>query len=123
FCRGGIELIGDEHTIWVKEKLLSTTDLSDKKTALKKHTENIDDCDESLFKLVEDVIVGDQEADIVDTLKEKTEKLKKDNRELLGDTDERIDKMVRNLSEQVEDIKEQRLKITYEDSITADLNL
>src|SRR5699024_10656804 len=86
-------------------------------------TENIDDCDESLFKLVEDVIVGDQEADIVDTLKEKTEKLKKENRELLGDTDERIDKMVRNLSEQVEDIKEQRLKITYEDSITADLNL
>lgn len=116
-------MIGDEHTIWVKEKLLSTTDLSDKKTALKKYTDNIDDCDESLFKLVEDVIVGDQEADIVDTLKEKTEKLKKDNRELLGDTDERIDKMVRNLSEQVEDIKEQRLKITYEDSITADLNL
>ena len=44
----GIELIGDEHTIWVKEKLLSTTDLSDKKTALKKYTDNIDDCDESL---------------------------------------------------------------------------
>src|SRR5699024_5058130 len=117
------ELIGEQHTNGVKETQLSTTDLSDKKTALKKYTDNIDDCDESLYKLVEDVIVREQEADIVDTLKEKTEKLKKDNRELLGDTDERIDKMVRNLSEQVEDIKEQRLKITYEDSITADLNL
>src|SRR5699024_10511515 len=110
-------------TIWVKEKLLRTTDLSDKKTALKKYTDNIDDCDESLFKLVEDVTVGDQEAEIVDTLKEKTEKRKKNNGELLGETDERIDTLVRKLSEQVEDIKEQRLKITYEDSITADLNL
>src|SRR5699024_1997532 len=103
--------------------LLSTTDLSDKKTAIKKYTDNINDCDESLFKLVEEVIVGDQEADIVDTLKAKTEKLKKDNRELLGDTDERIDRMIGNLSEKVEEIKEQRLEITYEDSITADLNL
>lgn len=116
-------MIGDEHTLWVTEKLLETTDLSDKKTALKKHTENIDECDESLFKLVEEVIVDDQEAKVVDTLKEKTEKLKKDNLELLGDTDERIDKMVTSLGEQVEDMKEQRLKITYEDSLTADLKL
>lgn len=107
------------HTIWITEKLLSQVDLSDKKQTLKKYTANINDCDKDLFTLVEEVIVDDQEAEIVKVLADKTKKLKKHNQELLEDTDQRIHKMVINLNEQVEDIKEQPLKITYKDPLTS----
>src|SRR5699024_5196882 len=96
-------------------KLLASTDLSDKKQMLKKYTENIDDTDKELLELVHDVIVGyEQKGKIIEALKDETEKLKNHNEGLLEDADKRIDKMVTNLNEQVEDANEQRLKITYD---------
>lgn len=104
-----------KYTIYVTEKLLATEDLSDKKTVLKKHTDNINACDEDLLKLVDEVIADDQKGKIVDALDEKSQELKKHNQQLLEDVDQKINKMVTNLNEQVEEIKEQQLAITYKD--------
>src|SRR5690625_4182432 len=81
----------------VTEKLLATEDLSDKKKVLKKHTDNINACDEDLLKLVDEVIADDQKGKIVDALDEKSQKLKKHNQQLLEDVDQKINKMVTNL--------------------------
>src|SRR5690625_6996884 len=50
----------------------------------------------------------DQKGKIVDALDEKSQKLKKHNQQLLEDVDQKINKMVTNLNEQVEEIKEQQ---------------
>lgn len=107
-----------EKTIHRREKLLSTTDLSNKNVILQKHTNKINDLDEDFFKMIQEVVVEEQEAEIIRKLEDKIVKMKKSNQLLLEDTDRKIAKMVRNLHEQVEDAKEQTLKITYEDPLS-----
>lgn len=112
----------DTYTTWAVERLLPEEDLSGKKQTLRQYTDRIDDTDQDLRKLINEVIADDQKSEIVESLEEATQKLKKHNQELLEDADQRIQQMVANLNEQVEDLKEQRMKITYEDPLSASLN-
>src|SRR5699024_2633854 len=109
----------DTYTTWAVERLLPEEDLSGKKQTLRQYTDRIDDTDQDLRKLINEVIADDQKGEIVESLEEATQKLKKHKRELLEDADQRIQQMVANLNEQVEDLKEQRMKITYEDPLSA----
>lgn len=65
------------------------------------------------------MIADDQKGKIVDALEEKTKKVKNHNQDLVKDVDQRINKMVTNLNEQVEEAKEQPLAITYKDLLSS----
>ena len=109
---------GDYHSITITEQLVDSEDFSDKKVTLKRHAENINECDMDFFKRVDDIIVNeDQKGEIVDAMLEKTKKLKRHNLDLIEEVNQQINKTVTKFNEQVDDMKTQRLTIRYRDNI------
>ncbi|HLS08451.1 hypothetical protein [Lentibacillus sp.] len=109
---------GDHHSITVTEQLLDSEDFSDKKGVLKRYSEKINECDTDFFKLVDDIIVNeDQEGEIVESMVEETNKLKRQNLDLIEDVNQQINKTVTKLNEQAEEMRTQRLTIRYRDNI------
>lgn len=110
----------DLHSITVTESLLPSEDFSHKKDILRKHVGNILEQDDQFYKLIDNVIVGeDQEGKIVDAIQNETRLLQMRNISIGLDVNYKINKLVTNFNEQVEEMKEQRLTITYEDTPSA----
>ncbi|QKY70146.1 hypothetical protein [Lentibacillus sp. CBA3610] len=109
---------GDHHSITITEQLLDSEDFSDKKVTLKRHAENINECDTDFFKRVDDIIINeDQEGEIVESMLEETKKLQRQNLDLLEDVNRQINRTVTKLNEQIDDMKTQRLTIRYQDNV------
>jgi len=113
-------MIDDLYSITVTESLLPSEDFSHKKDTLRKHMENIMEQDDQFYKLIGNVSVGEnQEGKIVDALQNETRLLQMRNISTGLDVNYKINKLVTNFNEQVEDMKEQRLTITYENTPSA----
>ncbi|BAC13246.1 hypothetical protein ACFQ4N_09825 [Oceanobacillus iheyensis] len=105
------------HSITVTENILSNEDFSYKKDTLRKHVNNIQEQDDQFYKLIEDVIVGeDQKGKIVDSLQSESRLLQLHDVSIGLTLNYKINRVVTNFNEQVEDMKEQRLTITYENT-------
>lgn len=105
-----------EHSIKVTEQLLPSEDFSYKKTSLRKHVEQIDRCDTDFFSLTNKIFIDEgQKGEIVDEMISKTSQLKVWNINLLQDVDAKIGQIVNRFDEQVEEMKKQRITITYTD--------
>ncbi|UOQ83605.1 hypothetical protein [Gracilibacillus salinarum] len=73
---------------------------------------------EEFYQLIDSIIVNeDQKGEIIDSMLEQTQRLKQHNLQILEDTDQQISKMVTNINDQVEDINEQQMTLTYRDNI------
>ncbi|MBU5266816.1 hypothetical protein [Virgibacillus proomii] len=109
-----------EETITVTERIVASEDLTHKKQILRGYTDAIYQCDTAFLKLMDDIIVNEeQKGEIVEAMKEETKKLTTYNRNLLEHVDKRINKMVEGLDEQVDEMKKQSLTITYENTPSA----
>ncbi|AUJ23634.1 hypothetical protein CAI16_15105 [Virgibacillus dokdonensis] len=110
----------DIESITVTEKIVASENLMHKKQILRKYTEEIFKIDKTFFNLMDDIIVNeDQKGEIVEAMKEETKKLTTYNRNLLEHIDKRMNKIVQRLDEQVDEIKSQRMTITYENTPSA----
>jgi|SRR5690625_3753946 len=108
---------GATHFMKVKEKILAHEDLIYVNEILRRNTEFINARDLDFFKLVDSVIVGeDQEGKIVDSLRRSTNQLKRHNFFLIDDVNTEIKKSVNQLNEQAEQMKSQWMTIHYEDN-------
>nr|WP_318540369.1 hypothetical protein [Terribacillus saccharophilus] len=103
-------------TFTVTEQLIPNEDYTYKKQTLRKLVEDIQSKDDEFYTLVNNIIVGeDQKGKIIEAMKKETNQRKDHSEELLKDVFEKINKAVNSFNEQVEEMKEQRLSITYED--------
>lgn len=104
-------------TITVTEKVIASENLTHKKQILRKYTEEIFAIDKTFFNLMDDIIVNeDQKGEIVESMQEETKRITTYNRNLLDHIDKRILRIVRGLDEQVDEMKSQRMTITYENT-------
>ncbi len=109
---------GEINSLTITEQLRPSDDLLYKKKILKRYIEEMVALDEDFYKLVDSVIVDEeQKGKVIDSMLEQTQQLKSENLRLLEDVDNQIMKLVNNLNEQVEDIKQQRMTLTYRDHI------
>ncbi|MGP4039673.1 hypothetical protein ACTWP4_07205 [Gracilibacillus sp. D59] len=106
------------HTITISEVIMDSEDLQHKKTILKRHTEEIVEQDDHFYKLIDSIFINeDQKGEIIDSMLEQTQRLKRENLQIVEDVDQQIVKLVTNLNDQVDDIKEQRMTLTYRDNL------
>ncbi|MEC5422972.1 hypothetical protein QGM71_05600 [Virgibacillus sp. C22-A2] len=103
------------HSISVTEKLLPYEDFSYKKDLLRKYADYIGKCDKDFFSLVNNIFVDEEEkGEIVDEMILKTKQLEVWNTNLLMDVNFRIGQVVNRFNDQVDEMKQQRITITYE---------
>lgn len=103
------------HSITVTEELLLREDFSYKKNALRKHLDQMEKSDTEFFTLVHKIFIDEgQKGEIVDEMVQKTKRLEVRNRNLLSDTHFKIGQVVNRFNEQVDEMKQQQVTITYE---------
>ncbi|ASN06088.1 hypothetical protein [Virgibacillus necropolis] len=111
--------MGEYHSITVTERLLSSESFSDKKDTLQVYQEKLADLDKDFFNLINTVIVDKGESgEIVDAMLQKTHLLTIKNKNLIEQLEQQINMSVKAFEQQVEDIKEQSLTITYKDTLS-----
>ncbi|SDC91739.1 hypothetical protein SAMN05421663_10582 [Terribacillus halophilus] len=98
--------------VW--KHLLPAEDFNHLRSSLKKVAEPIWEEDEKFYKLVNQVIVGeDQKGKIMEAMKEETDRRKNLDAELTADTTKRINQIVYNLNDQVYELYFQQIFVTY----------
>ena len=107
--------MSETHSITVKEDLLPWEDFSYKKKTLRIYADRIGECNTEFFSLVNKVFIDEgQKGEIVDEMILKTKQLEVWNTNLLLDVNIRIGQIVNRFDEQVDEMKQQRITITYE---------
>ncbi len=107
--------MSETQSITVTEELLSWEDFSYKKDTLRRHADQIASCDTEFFLLVNKIFIDEgQKGEIVDEMVLKTKQLEVWNTNLLLDVNLRIGQIVNRFDEQVDEMKQQRITITYE---------
>ncbi|RDW15838.1 hypothetical protein CWR48_19125 [Oceanobacillus arenosus] len=105
----------ETHSITVMEKLLPWEDFSYKKDLLRKYADHIGRCDTEFFSLVNKIFIDEGEkGEIVDEMILKTKQLEVWNTNLLLDVNYKISQVVNRFDDQVDEMKQQRITITYE---------
>jgi hypothetical protein len=113
----------NECSITITDRLLKSEDFKGKKKILEKYIEKLDANDTKLFNKINDVIYDeDQQGKVVEIMQEETEKLKKNNKNILEELDRKISTAVMSLNDHVDGMKEQEFTITYQERIPADPN-
>ncbi|WP_085992900.1 hypothetical protein [Oceanobacillus senegalensis] len=112
--------MGDYHSITVTEQILESKDLTHKKAILLKYKNRLGELDQSLYNLVNNIIIGeDQKGEVVDAMWLETILYMFRNRGILSQLETRINGAVDELDTQVDDMKTQQMTITYEDTPSA----
>ncbi|WP_152655092.1 hypothetical protein [Oceanobacillus sp. CFH 90083] len=108
----------DLQTITVTEQLLPNEDYSNKKQILRDYLEEINDIDEDIYKKIDEIIIGEnQKGEIVEALLSEKVLMRREYMLKLI-TYLQVGTIVNNFTEQVEDMKQQKLTITYENTPT-----
>jgi ArsR family metal-binding transcriptional regulator len=108
--------MGQQRTFQATEQLIPNKDYSDKKKALKTPVDGIRENDERFYSYVNKIIINEeQKGKIIDAMKKETAERMNHDEELCEDINEKINKAVNTFNEQVADMKEQRISVTYED--------
>lgn len=105
----------ETHSITVREELLPWEDFSYKKDTLRNYADRIGRCDTDFFSLVNKIFIDEGEkGEIVEAMVLKTKQLEVWNSNLLLDVHFRIGQVVNRFDEQVDEMKQQQIRITYE---------
>lgn len=110
----------DLQTITVTEQLIPNEDYSEKKQILRDYLEEINDIDVDIYKRIDEIIIGEnQKGEIVEALLSEKALLRQREFIIKQVAYLQVGTIVNNFTEQVEDLKEQKMTITYEDTPSA----
>lgn len=108
--------MGQQRTFQATEQLIPNKDYSDKKKTLNIPIDGIRLNDEEFYSYVNKIIIGgDQKGKIIDAMKKETANRMNHDEGLCEDVTRKINKAVTTFNEQVAEMKEQRISVTYED--------
>ncbi|MEC2158700.1 hypothetical protein [Virgibacillus halodenitrificans] len=109
--------MGEEHSITVRERILASEDFSHKKDTLMLYKNNLETLDKDFFTLVNGIIINEeQKGEVVEAMQQKTKTFRDKNENLLSQLDTEITRISNTLDDQIDDMKTQRMTITYEDT-------
>ena len=108
--------MGQKRTFQATEQLIPNKDYSVKKKALTTPIDGIRENDERFYSYVNKIIISeDQKGKIIDAMKKETTSRMNHDEGLCEDVTRKINKAVNTFNEQVADMKEQRISVTYEE--------
>ncbi|MFS0562051.1 hypothetical protein AB1K91_15045 [Terribacillus sp. 179-K 1B1 HS] len=108
--------MGQQRTFQATEQLIHNGDHSDKKKVLKTPIDGIRENDKDFYSYVNKIIISeDQKGKIIDAMKKETTDRMKHDEVICEDITKKVNKAVNTFNEQVTEMKEQRISVTYED--------